>query len=129
MSISYNATVVYGFEMDIITVRKKKTKYDENTGKPYTVMVDSHEIVEVQGVQVSSAKDNQDQVYVGGHIGGLGILESGYEEGTKVLGIALARTIDGDDFCEFEAKKHPKIEAFAKKFNVKPKLYLLLSCG
>lgn len=132
MSISYDASLVCGFRFEVESVSESQTKYDENTGKPYSVDVPSHDIGKVEGVVVGSTKDNADAFCQGETIDGLEIGESGYERGQKWIGVKVARvgeySKDGD-FVELALDVPPEVTAFADKHGLKPKWLLSMSCG
>lgn len=130
MSFSYSAYVVVGFQLDIRPVKAKRTKYHTDTGQPYECEVHSHNEGVVDGVVVGDDKDNLDAFCVGEGFDGLEITESGYEKGTKVLGITLAEAGEYKGDCKpFKAALPESVDAFAKKFGVTPGLYLIQSCG
>ena len=93
MSISYNARVVYGFKLNIKEIANEVTKYNVDTGEPYLTKGDSYEIATVESTEdekiVMSTKENPDVLYDGDEFEGMEIFESGYEEGTKILGISV----------------------------------------
>lgn len=130
MSISYSAYVVIGFQLDIQSVKVKRQKYNENTGEPYEVEEHSHEVAIVDGVTVGDDRDNPDCFVSGEGFEELEITESGYEAGTKVLGVRLAEVRGYKGECQpFKAALPEAVDAFSKKFGVTPGLFLIQSCG
>lgn len=129
MGISYSAYAVFGFKLNIEAVNKKKTKYNEDTGEPYQVEIPSYNVALVNGVRVADTKYDADSLYVGEKIEGLEIVQSGYEEGTKALGVIVAKVCDLDDFVHIDTNMPPVVQAFADRYSLTPGLFLIQSCG
>jgi len=129
MSVTYRATVVAGFELTRRTVMVDRTKYNTNTGEPYTAQEESHEEAIVDSVVVATDQEREG-FFQGEMIDGLEIHESGYEEGTQILGAVLASCSENTHDCtDFETEIPEKVMKFAAEHGVTPKLFLLQSCG
>ncbi len=130
MGISYSAYVVVGFELTVREVKANRTKYNEDTGKPFEVHVHSHNDGVIDGVIVSDDRENPGCFCAGEVFDGLKITESGYEGGTKVLGVILAECSEyTGDYKPFKAALPEAVDIFAKKHGVIPNLFLIQSCG
>ena len=130
MGISYSAYVVVGFELTVREAKVRRTKYHEDTGKPFEVDVHSHNDGVIDGVIVADDRENADRFYNGECLEGLEIYESGYESGTKVLGVSLAECSAYKGDCKrFKAALPESVDTFAKKHGVIPGLFLIQSCG
>lgn len=130
MSISYSAYVVIGFELTVREAKVNQTKYNEDTGEPFKVDVHSHNEGVIDGVSVVDDRENVDCFCAGESFEGLDITASGYESGTKVLGVILAKCSEYEGDCKsFKAALPEAVVIFAKKHGVIPNLFLIQSCG
>ena len=134
MSVSYSAYAVCGFKLDITSVKKEVTKYDESTGAPYQAKIPSHDMASVDGVPVMDTTENCDALVRGECFCGLEIFKSGFENGTAVLGLASASVGDDGSTCQRDFSEIPVsvpdvVAAFAKERSLTPKLFLIQSCG
>jgi hypothetical protein len=116
--------------LDIKTVNEEQTKYNENTGKPYKVKVPSHDVALVNGIVVLNEKDKPGATDVGAVTDGLEVVESGFENGVRILGAILALAGEyRSDWSRFDAIVPTQVKTFAKKHGLTPKFYLVQSCG
>ena len=131
MSISYSARVVCGFKLDVVTVFTEQTKYNEDTGEPYQVRVESHDVAYVDGKPVIDTIENPDVLCCGEEIDGMEIIESGYSGGVKILGDVLSRVGEYNDVCHIIdlTSNSAGVVAFSEKHGLTPKLFLVMSCG
>lgn len=130
MSINYSAQLVKGFRLEIHELTKGITRYREETGEPYMAIMTAGYEARVGG-QVIAQSEESDDFCTGESVEGFEIMESGYDEGTKYIGVVLGRVGEySSDFEKITEAEHSDIlEAFIKKFNVKPELYLALHAG
>ena len=72
MSVSYNATVVKGVKVFVLSVKKEKTFYNENTGEPYLKMVHSHKEVRASsgGQKIEGVINEDGELYQGDKVFG-----------------------------------------------------------
>ncbi len=130
MGVDFTAEVVVGFKGEIVPIIAPKTKYNEDTGEPYEVNEQTHRTFVVDGVTVADDKENCDVFCCGEGFEGLTMYMSGYEEGTRVLGVRLAKADQYDDCAVvLYGVGHPEVVNFTVKYGVRPSVYLLLSCG
>jgi hypothetical protein len=130
MGISYSTHAVWGFKLDIKFVSKKKTKYHEDTGAPYQVDVPSHLEAMVEGIPVAVGEESSGPYfYSGDKICGLTIFESGDGEGDKFLGIVAGKVNEDGNVDTISVDIPSKVQSFAQKYQLTPKLFLIQSCG
>ena len=126
MGISYRADVVCGFAMEVKAVTKEVTKYDENTGQPYTVNVPSHDEVVIAGNVIAENME----IYEGEKYLGLEIFQDGYEGGDLYLGSKVAEAVSDDRWSSIVNTDIPDlVTAFAKEHDVEARIFLVMSAG
>jgi len=127
MGIEYRANIVCGFAMEVKTVTKEVTKYNEDTGQPYVVNAYSHDEIVIAGNVIAEKME----IYDGEKYLGLEIFQDGYEDGdfylgSKVVGI----TIDGGEWSSIVKTDIPElVTAFAKEHDVEAQFFLITSVG
>lgn len=129
MGLTVVARVVVGFELTLDTVQIEKTKYDEDTGTPYKVMVDSHLAAMCEGKQVADSKENPDAFCAGESIEGLEIFDCGYygEYKNKCwLGRVMEEIKYEPGAKDFKSYVPGEVSAFAIKHGLTPKQTFIL---
>lgn len=131
MSVSFSANVVFGLPIMLIRKTVKKTKYDENTGKPYETEESESETV-IGGAVVSLEWLDKLKKPIGEYTTGMSgeDIENGV---VGILGISLAKS--NMDYSEDGVKEVKELsyterldfEAFCNKNGIvgEPKLYLV----
>lgn len=130
MSISYTSRVVCGFKLDVRKVYQQKTKFNEDTGEPYSVNDHVYDAAYVFDIKVADTKDNEDALCVGNVIEHLTIYQSGYDQGQQFLGVCVAEADDyKGDWCEFVCDKPEAVQEFRQRHSVPANWFLVQSCG
>lgn len=123
-----NCKVVCGFRLDVQEAYKNITKYNEDTGQPFTKKVFSHYTVMVEDKELCNRSLDAERLCNGEELDNLEVFEAGYEEGEKVLGLSLGRRW-GDDNTVLELKLTipEEVSNFAKEHGLTPKFFLIMS--
>jgi hypothetical protein len=131
MGVDYTAQVVVGFELTFGKITKTRKKYNEDTGASYEIEEFSHIVASVDDIDVASNEDNPGAFCEGEKIEDLEIFKSGYQSGTKVLGILVATADDYEgDHAAFPLDlTSAACQPFADKYGVTPQGHLLLRCS
>jgi len=103
MSVYYRNYVVYGVKGQIVDLVKNKTKYDENTGDPYTVKEKVGSIIvvnnEVLFDSISSEYTFERFMYEGKY-DDMDVIFTNYENTEFVIGKIVGKTDIDDNVCE-----------------------------
>lgn len=128
MSVYYSVKVINGFKIKIKAIKIPKTQYNKDTGEPYKTMIFSHYIVICNNIEIASTKNDSDcseNVHFfdsGECIEGLEIFDT-FSDECELIGIFLC------DVCpnyieKIIVKDSTALLNFAKKYKIKPQLYL-----
>jgi hypothetical protein len=131
MSITVVATVVVGFQGKLDAVKNPKTKYDEDTGKPYQTREHSHTNLVCGETIVADDKSNPDAFCDGESIDGLELFSSGayQQEHMRWLGKAIAKVQFDPGTTDFECEIPEEVKRFADKYGLTPRSTLILYVG
>jgi len=130
MSISYSTDIVFGFPVEIQAIRKKRTKYDEDTGEPYEVDELSHHIAVCEGKTIATNENNPDEFCQGEKTEGLEWGESGFDGGQKWLGVIINELGDYKGmFSVIEPAMPGEVMAFGLEHDITPKLLASMTAG
>ena len=134
MSIYYSAYLLYGYKVDIKEHYENITKYNEDTGKPYSKRVYVYDDMLIDNIFICNNKHNEDMFCCGETIEGLEIIYSGYggnDNNDYYLGSIIEKV---DDDCVAKTidksnKMNNTLELFSIKYNICPDYYLIIRCG
>lgn len=131
MGISYSSIVCVGFKVSLEDVTEETTKYNENTGAPYTVgTVVGNKIVGPGGMILSRQSGSNLNHYQGDKVEGLELFGDGYDSVNQYfLGVEVAKAEDGGGVETFESTIPQAVTQFSKKFNIDAEFALIMSCG
>jgi hypothetical protein len=132
MGMTVIARVVVGFELESQAVIGEKTKYNEDTGKPYAVQIETHRVGVCEGKIVTSTAGNPDALCEGEKIEGLTIYKAGHYgdiEHRRWLGEVVAQVKYEPGAVNFEYRVPESVNAFAAKHLIEPKQTLILYMG
>jgi len=134
MSVSAYASVVYGFEAKIKTKKQKVTKYDPDTGAPYKKEIEGQEYLVINGDIELTPKESSDMIDLDESANHLCTHGRDWNSGCEdncILGVEIVEVGDlmyGNDTQEINMavpKKVKKVDEFAEKYGVRPKLFLI----
>ena len=129
MSVDYSARVICGFEVETDWTYRKKTKYNEDTGEPYTVREKDYRVGRIEGREFITEREDEEAMGYEATFEGLQFLEDA-QAARLWLGVPVA-VVDGWAAyqAEFAAEIPEAVAAFAKKRRFMPKWFLVLDVG
>jgi hypothetical protein len=122
MSVTYQASLILGFELTAKSVKKTITKYDPDTGKPINKQVPGHLELYLGDLLIVSDEHDEEAIEDEGELEGLTLF---MPDNKYILGKKLVEGPYSDRaVMEVPEEDIPEIQAFFNKYKVRPKLYL-----
>ena len=131
MSRTIIAMVVVGFRAELREEFVSKTKYNADSGEPYTVKEYSYDSAICDGKIIATNKEDGECFCSGSSISGLEVFDSGLDENVIWIGSKLAEVLykPGSSVIDFDDLMPIEVAKFGEAYGISPRAYLILYMG
>jgi hypothetical protein len=130
MSRTIIAMVVVGFQAELRQEFVSKTKYNADSGEPYTVKEHSYDSAICDGKIIATNAIDVDCFCAGSEISGLEVFDAGYGPENRIwIGSKLANVNyePGSSIVDFAIPM--EVVKFGEAYGISPRTYLILYIG
>lgn len=130
MSVSFYASVIWGFKVEFEDIVNEEKRFDEKTGEPYFIDVTDGQIAYLEG-GFEFSKEESDDIHDEIGVNGLGVFTTTDRE-DFFIGLSIGKTRDiayGQPPIKLNPEIPEDVLTFSKRHGVEPKMYLVPYCS